>query len=469
MASAARSSRKGAQASRRSVRSLSAEELAADQRLRMSTAMVEIVAQRGYHETSVSDVISAAGVSRKTFYEQFPDKEGCFLAVYDELAARGLKAAEEAYAQASGWPGKLEALIRVQLESVVKNPDHLRVGMVEVGALGPHGAERREHTRARYEGMLRGALAPAAGRREVPELTVRATFGGINRVAYLFSHRYRRRALLEHVSDLVEWAACYQPVPASVARLLMNPPPSLSLRTGLVGGRAPGTLSLGLRSSPRRGLLRGEGNISHSFVVHNQRERILDALTNLTAASGYAAVTIPGIVHEAAVSVQAFYQHFESKEDAFLVAFELGHRKALAIVERAFEAEPDWPRAVHAAFAALLNFLASEPSFTKLALIDSLTASARTAAQINEGISAYMALLRPDFDEASAMRQPPELTWDAIAGGIFELCFDYAVHDRSRSLPELSPQVSYLALAPFIGTKQAAQIAREPAGVPVSG
>jgi AcrR family transcriptional regulator len=218
-----------------------------------------------------------------------------------------------------------------------------------------------------------------------------------------------------------------------------------------VGGRAPGTLSLGSRAMERRGLPRGEGNVSRSFVIHNQRERILDALANLSAAKGFAATTIPSIVQEAAVSVQAFYEHFSGKEDAFLVAYEIGHRKALAIVERAYESQKEWPAAVRAGITMLLEFLASEPAYAHLALIDALTASPKAAAVADQGMNAYMGMLEPglrsDVDEL--VRTP--IAIEATAGALLELCFVYVAGERTRELPDLTDFAGDIALRPFVG------------------
>src|SRR3954466_10114989 len=52
------------------------------QRERMLDAMARAVAAKGYAKLTVSDVVSLAGVSRRTFYEHFADKEECFLESY---------------------------------------------------------------------------------------------------------------------------------------------------------------------------------------------------------------------------------------------------------------------------------------------------------------------------------------------------------------------------------------------------
>src|SRR5882724_3806888 len=57
---------------------LAREAVVASQRGRLLDAMAEVVAEKGYQATTVADVVERAGVSRRTFYEQFPDREACF-------------------------------------------------------------------------------------------------------------------------------------------------------------------------------------------------------------------------------------------------------------------------------------------------------------------------------------------------------------------------------------------------------
>jgi AcrR family transcriptional regulator len=72
------------------------------QRARMLEAMVVAVADKGFARVAVADVVERAGVSRKTFYEQFANKEECFLAAYDAGVDGLMGAIDEALAQAVG-------------------------------------------------------------------------------------------------------------------------------------------------------------------------------------------------------------------------------------------------------------------------------------------------------------------------------------------------------------------------------
>jgi AcrR family transcriptional regulator len=209
----------------------------------------------------------------------------------------------------------------------------------------------------------------------------------------------------------------------------------------------------------RRGLPRGENPISRSFVVHSQRERILDAVANLAAAKGYADLTIPEIVQEAAVSVQAFYEHFSGKEDAFLVAYEVGHRRALVTFERAFDSQQDWPNAIRAGLQALFGFFAAEPAFAHCALVDAPSASDRAAALLLQGTASYEPMFAAGFQEADAEDPPPEIAAQAVVASLHELCFAHVAKERARELADLVPEGTFIALAPFIGGGAAAEIA----------
>lgn len=209
--------------------------------------------------------------------------------------------------------------------------------------------------------------------------------------------------------------------------------------------------------------MRRTPSLSPSYVAHSQRERILDAVAQLSARKGYGAFTVEEVAVHAAVSLKAFYEHFADKEDAFLVAYEVGHGKGLAIVERAHDAESDWPRSVRAGLMALFDYLASEPSFAHLALVDALIATPRTAARANRGMIPYVEMLAAGVENAPRDSQPSELAIEAISGGILELCLSYTALGHVSDLSELLPWAIYFALAPFVGPERAASVALAPA------
>ncbi|HEX7609618.1 MAG TPA: TetR/AcrR family transcriptional regulator, partial [Solirubrobacteraceae bacterium] len=81
---------------------LDRREVALNQRARIHGAMIEAVARSGYEATSVKQVIGLAGVSRRSFYEHFANREACFLATFDVIAGRGIRRVARAYLAAGG-------------------------------------------------------------------------------------------------------------------------------------------------------------------------------------------------------------------------------------------------------------------------------------------------------------------------------------------------------------------------------
>jgi AcrR family transcriptional regulator len=446
------------QRSRKPTGAVAREQSRRRQRLRLALAMIECVAEDGYRSTRVADVIARAGVSRKTFYEHFGNKQDCLLATFDLIADEAMRRVEVAYREADGWPDRVESAIGALFEAAIDNPGALRLSLVEITAVGPAGIERRERSSDRFESVIRDGLELAPGKGAVSDLTLKAVVGGLNRVLYGRVARADDEELRALVPDLAEWATAYYPTPAT---LLDEPTPLSNAHRAAIrvqGGRAPGTLAPHSLLGGRRGLPRGDQNVSKSFVVQNQRARILDAVTNLTARDGYAALTVEGIAEQAAVSLVAFYEHFADKEDAFLVAYEVGRGKALAAVERAYVAESDWRLAVRAGIEALFGFLASEPSFAHIGLVDAVIATPHTAERSNESVSAFAQMLVPGLEQTRGY-SPAPVAVEAIAGGLFDLCLHYALAGKIRELPELVPSATYVALAPFVGGEEAARIA----------
>jgi AcrR family transcriptional regulator len=446
--------------SRRPTGPVAREQMRAGQRLRLALAMIDAVGEHGYHETRVADVIARAGVSRKTFYELFDNKQDCLVATYALIVGEAIRRLEIAIRDSDGWPGRAEAAISTLFASARENPGALRLSLLEIPAAGAAAVERRERSVAAFEPFIRDALELAPGEGSVSNLALKAIVGGFNRVLYRRVLRGEGSQLDALVPDLARWAVSYYPAPAAMLAEPSARSRARRVTSSLDGGRAPVTLAPHPPIGGRRGLARGDQNVSRSFVVQSQRERILDAVTNLTARDGYAALRVEGIAEEAAVSLVAFYEHFADKEDAFLVAFEVGQGKALAIVESAFVAQSDWRLAVRAGIAALFDFLASEPSFAHIALLDALIATELTAQRSRAGVDSFAQMLAPGMEQTGEPAPPP-VTIEAIAGGLFEVCLHYALAGRIAKLPEAIPAATYIALAPFLGGEEAARIATE--------
>ena len=139
------------------------------QRGRLLAAMAAAVAEKGYARVAVADVVERAGVSRKTFYEQFANKEACFLAAYDAAVELVLRAIDEALDDDAPDPMAAAAVgTRAYLATLAANPDFARTFLVEVLAAGAEARERRAAVHERFAARL--AAIHAAMRREFDDL-----------------------------------------------------------------------------------------------------------------------------------------------------------------------------------------------------------------------------------------------------------------------------------------------------------
>jgi AcrR family transcriptional regulator len=136
--------------------------VAASQRTRLLEAVGRAVAQKGYAATTIDDIVGDAGVSKKTFYEHFHDKLGCFLGAYeaasDELYEHVRAAQDAAAADAAApadWLARTHAGIRAYLRWLAAEPALARVFLIEVAAAGPEALACRERLRDRYAARMR--------------------------------------------------------------------------------------------------------------------------------------------------------------------------------------------------------------------------------------------------------------------------------------------------------------------------
>jgi AcrR family transcriptional regulator len=446
----------------RGPQALPREQVAADQRERLYEATIRSVDERGFVATTISDLVANAGVSRRSFYEHFQNKEECLIATYDALVERLTARIVEAYDPEEEWTGQIESIVRALFEASSDRPDAARLISVEMGAAGPVGIERWARNAGQLARFFTYVFEQAPGPGAVPEPVARAIVGGLRTILYSrLRHERSSRSLKSELQkltpDVVTWIVGFYPTPEG-----MPDRPRPKRHGHLQGGRAPGTLSPSPRWAPR-GLPRGEHSLPRGFVAHNQRERIFDAVANLTAAKGYPALSLEEIVAEAAISLQTFYEHFDNKEEAFLATFEMGHSKATSAINRSLNLRLSWAVNVRRGLTALLEFLASEPSIARLACVDILIAYPHMTGRVNEANFSYIELL--DIGpEDTYPNMPAPVMREASVGGIFELLHDYILHGRTQRVGELIDYVMYIALTPFAGAEIAAQAVVETRG-----
>lgn len=152
----------------------------------MRVATVQVVAERGYAGASVRQIAARAGISTKTFYELYPDKESAFLATYVavDLLVERMRAA---VATSHSVTAVIEAGLTTYLATLAANPAFTQSLVVEAVASTDRIRERRSRGLADFAAVLVEGLRRVrgpAGPDPVPTSMERALIigglGGVN-------------------------------------------------------------------------------------------------------------------------------------------------------------------------------------------------------------------------------------------------------------------------------------------------
>jgi AcrR family transcriptional regulator len=130
------------------------------QRSRLVQAMLDQVAERGYADTTIGDVVAAARVSRNAFYELFEDKQACFVEACDESARLMLR---ELYALAAQptWLDAVREGMRVYLRWWYERPNFAVAYLVELPTAGRAALDQRDRAYERFVELFEALAARA--------------------------------------------------------------------------------------------------------------------------------------------------------------------------------------------------------------------------------------------------------------------------------------------------------------------
>jgi len=206
----------------------------------------------------------------------------------------------------------------------------------------------------------------------------------------------------------------------------------------------------------------GRHGLPREFVSRNQYERLIAGLAEAVAENGYAGTTIAHITRHAAVSRRTFYEHFNSKDECFVAAYDSVMTELRRRVEEAFDQEEEWPQAVKAGIAAMLEFLASEPHLARLSMVEALVAGPVVVERYDAAIQSLVPFFQAGREGRSTevLEGLSPTTEEALVGGMVSLISRRVFADRSGELEALLPDLVEFALTPYLGSGEAAKVAR---------
>jgi AcrR family transcriptional regulator len=146
--------------------------------------MLEAVGAEGYDATSVRTVLDRTGLYRQAFYDEFADKDSCYLAALEMGIGRLEAIARRAAASEESWRGKLRASLGALLDQLDEEPDFGRGVIVEVHAAGPEALSRRAEALKNAADFIDLARRDAGEAEAPPQIAPEGIVAGIHAIVH---------------------------------------------------------------------------------------------------------------------------------------------------------------------------------------------------------------------------------------------------------------------------------------------
>jgi AcrR family transcriptional regulator len=413
------------------------------QRDRLMDGMTHVASSEGYAGATVAKVIAHAGVSRPTFYDYFANREDCFLAALADVQERTLLAIGKAVANASA-----EDALRVTLTEMIDfaASDLKRARLLNVQALTgpPRALDARDQTLQAIARPIEDALGEMPATALAPDLSARVILGAVER---LLAARLKGDEPL--ASDLLDgvlgWVRHYEgPIGAHRWRALQP-----------VARAEPSSLRTRLAEPPP--LPPGRSRLAREDVEANHRRRILIAAARASVGKGFASTTATEIATLARVDGRVFHRLFPDRQALLADLVELSFQHVMSVTIGAFFSAKSWPERVWEAGRAFAECLEENHMLAHMAFIETYAGGPKAVRRAEGFLNAFTLFLREGQEQGEKPSPLPRLALDAIAAANFEIVYRQV---RACSTPELMgllPHVTYLTLAPFLGSAAVAE------------
>lgn len=205
----------------------------------------------------------------------------------------------------------------------------------------------------------------------------------------------------------------------------------------------------------------GRHLVPSDFVAQNQRERILLATAELVAERGYQKTTIELIAKTSRVALVTFYEHFSSKEDCFLAAFDESVAGAREVFAELLNPEDAWQDQISSGLEIFLEMVVKEQARAKLCIVEAQAAGTASLGRYQEMLESVAPKLREGREFNPRSSRLPDGLEVAIAGGIAWLVHQRLVAGEADDLKALLPEMLQVTLTPYIGEVEAGRAADE--------
>jgi AcrR family transcriptional regulator len=417
---------------------LTREEVTRHQRVRVYGAVMQAVTTGGWPATKVTALLASSKVSKRTFYEQFSNKNEPFVAVCCLILLRWTeRIASNCGSTTKGPEESVRAALSMLVEDIRAQPNLALLAIMEAQSCGLIAAPELHEASLELERMLAGAFAHTPNGDRLPSMVAKGIVGGLHRVLYIRLRNNSADAYADVIDslidDMVGWVMLYRS--PTVGRLDATDERQEGF-TGPAVGASPANEEKTLRMQTM-----------FSLVLNGRYQALSDK--RLAEAANLAQDAVDGTPRGS--------DRCAGKEEYFLATFRELTEEILNLLATALGSEPDRPKQVHRAIGSLAAYLTENPLYAKTIVRGAFMAGPNAAECGLELSLEVIALL------IGRVAEPPnDLVRDAMAGAVWHLIGDWFRDNRGQrpqsSLSMFTGELTYIVLAPIIGAARAMDV-----------
>lgn len=399
-------------------------EPAAPDRIRIERALVELVAESGSTEVALDELLSRSGADRDTFAASFTDVQDCLERTWERMTDEHVAVVESAAAAQDSWRDGLRAAAYAALRFHQEDPVRARFFLIEVLAAGEFAQRRRELMMNAFIDLIDSARLDLPDPESVPRSEAEAIVGAI----YGAAVAGMQGGGIEKLPELVPQLLYIAVLPY-----------------------------LGAEAADEE-LRRGPDDL-----IRYTASRIDRALIELVAERGLPGLEAAMVAERAGVDPGAFERSYRSVQECFDQVWEGLTIEYTSGWDVAFAGDRPWRDRLRAAGYFTLRYFTEDPVRTTFFMVGAQSGGEIAQARRDRMIARGIAMVDEGRLELPDPDAIPPSEAEAVVGAIYEALLGAAAAGDLEQMPELVPQLMYIAVLPYMGVEAAdAELRRGP-------
>ena len=185
-----------------------------------------------------------------------------------------------------------------------------------------------------------------------------------------------------------------------------------------------------------------------------ERAPIIEGFIAAVAERGYAATSVAEVLSRAGVDEATFHRHFDDEAACFQAAWEFVSNRYMPNALAAYQSASGWREQIRAVGRAILGYLLEHPDHGRILFVEGPDPNEPGRA-LDPNVDVFIELIdggRQEMDDPDMLTRA---TAEGIAGAVNERIAVCLRRGADEELPQLLPQLMYLVVLPYLGSKAA--------------